>query len=102
LLSAPNYQDEWSKKVANYYHEKLNLPFEGKNTDMDNLSIKRVYTEVIKCLEKFTRALARQFVSGNLGKEARSCSVYFLLFLTLQDENLGKTDYSTKKFIIGT
>ena len=24
LLSTPNYQDEWNKKVANYYLEKLN------------------------------------------------------------------------------
>jgi hypothetical protein len=49
-------------------------------------------TIIIK-LEKFTRALARQFTLGKLGQLAQQYSPTVFPFLMLRDSELGKTDY---------
>jgi len=51
---------------------------------------KIIYTIIIKKLQRFARALVRQFTLGNLGKEARRYSGLLKPFLNLRDEELGR------------
>lgn len=47
------------------------------------------YTIIIRKLQRFARALVRQFTLGDLGKEARRYSGLLKPFLNLRDEELG-------------
>lgn len=49
--------------------------------------------EIITTLERFARALVRQFTLGDLGHEAFTFSGSISPFLLLTDEQLGKTKY---------
>ncbi len=53
-----------------------------------------LYKNLIIYIERFMRALSRLFTLGNLGSEAKSCSVYLNHFLFLTDNKLGCSDYS--------
>ena len=48
---------------------------------------------IIIKLERFIRALSRQFTIGGLGEKAKQYSSIVYPFLTLMDEDLGKTNY---------
>ena len=47
----------------------------------------------ISKLEKFVRALSRQFTLGGLGKKAKQFSPVFFEFIMLSDDGIGITDY---------
>ena len=49
--------------------------------------------EIIIKLEKFTRAISRQFTLGKLGKKADQFSPILFQFIMLNDINLGNRDY---------
>lgn len=53
-----------------------------------------VSTEMVKRLERFTRALARLFTVGNLSQKSKIFTGVLKPFLFLRDEDLGKTQYS--------
>lgn len=52
-----------------------------------------VKREIIVKLEKFVRAISRQFTLGKLGKKAMQYSPVLYPFIMLRDEELGKNDY---------
>lgn len=79
------YETEFA--IENGLLEDL-LDFE-KQSEVLNL-IKR---NIIEKLEKFTRALARQFTLGKLGSLAQQYSSIVFGFLMLDDSDLGNTDY---------
>ena len=51
--------------------------------------------QIVATLERLVRAIARLFTIGGIGSEAKASSVYLQRFLTLRDDELGKTRYST-------
>ena len=87
-----NVKSSWEKyethfAIENGLLEDL-LDFD-KQSEVLNL-IKR---NIIEKLEKFTRALARQFTLGKLGSLAQQYSSIVYDFLMLNDSDLGNTDY---------
>jgi hypothetical protein len=67
--------------------EKL-MDFETRNEVSDLIRRK-----IIEKLERFTRALSRQFTLGRLGSLAQQYSPSIYDFLMLRDEELGSKDY---------
>ena len=67
--------------------EKLSI-FETRNEVLDTVT--RI---IIVKLERFTRALSRQFTLGKLGALAQQCSSSVYDFLMLKDSELGTIDY---------
>ena len=61
----------------------------NKQDEVNEVIIKTI---IIK-LERFVRAISRQFTLGNLGKLALQFSSIVYPFLMLMDDDLGKTDY---------
>ena len=60
--------------------------------------VRQIYLEInrrlIVPLERFARALARQFTLGELGKLAKELSGAVHPFLFLMDSDLGKREYN--------
>ena len=52
-----------------------------------------VNSEIVFLLEKFTRAITRQFTLGKLGKKADQLSHILFSWIILKDSDLGKKDY---------
>lgn len=50
-------------------------------------------SQIVACLERFLRALARTVTLSGLGKEAKSLGTAVWDFLMLKDDQLGKTKY---------
>jgi len=55
-----------------------------------------IQREIIIKLEKFVRAISRQFTIGKLGDKAKQFSSVFYSFINLRDEELGNRDYRKK------
>ena len=51
---------------------------------------------IIIILEKFSRAICRQFTMGQLGKKAKQFSPIYFHFITMDDSELGNCDYRKK------
>lgn len=60
------------------------------NIDKKDEFYEETYTIIIRKLQRFARALVRQFTLGDLGKEARRYSGLLKPFLNLRDEELGR------------
>jgi hypothetical protein len=90
-----NPKDEWEKLETEVYQEKF-----GKDKYYQLLSSCKIeefyYTsniEMVIRLEKFFRALTRQFIFGKFSKDAKSFSSIVEIFSKIEDDKLGKTDY---------
>jgi hypothetical protein len=70
------------------FEELLTDP--NKNDDF----YKEIYAMIIPKIQRFARALVRQFTLGDLGKEARRYSGLLKPFLYLRDEELGIKSYT--------
>ncbi len=86
--------------VAEWKAFETNIVIENKNLleKVGTIGYEREVNDAVKQyiiikLERFVRALSRQFTLGNLGALAKQCSPNIFSFLDLNDTNLGKTDY---------
>lgn len=62
----------------------------------DNEVIYSIQRVIIIHLERFTRAITRQFTLGNLGQKAMEMSIIVNSFIFLDDKDLGNKDYRKK------
>jgi hypothetical protein len=90
-----NPKDEWEELETQAYQEKF-----GKEKYcqlLSNYKIEEFYStynvEIVIRLEKFFRALTRQFIFGNFSKEAKSYLGIIGIFSKIEDHKLGKTNY---------
>ncbi|MCF6365633.1 MAG: hypothetical protein L3J35_05460 [Bacteroidales bacterium] len=63
------------------------------NFELHDEAIFEITRSIIIKLERFTRALSRQFTIGRLGKQAQQFSPLINFFLMLEDKQLGNTNY---------
>ena len=86
--------------------EKLKLFILDQNPNIEKMifdpkrseeGYKLLYKTLITFIERLVRALSRLFTLGNLGDEAKTCSVYLSHFLFITDDKLGCSNYSTVK-----
>jgi hypothetical protein len=82
--------EEYETKIVLNDKELLKKLMDFETNKEALLKIKRI---IIIKLEIFTRALARQFTLGRLGKLAQQNSPIIYDFLMLRDEQIGNTDY---------
>ena len=82
--------EEYETKIVLNDKELLQKLMDFETNKEALLKIKRI---IIIKLEIFTRALARQFTLGRLGKLAQQHSPIIYDFLMLRDEQIGNTDY---------
>jgi hypothetical protein len=83
----------WEEYETNYVINNKELisklaDFETRNEVLDTIT-----KRIIEKLERFTRALARQFTLGKLGSLAQQYSSSINDFLLLNDSDLGTIDY---------
>lgn len=85
--------------------KRYELELISKNEKVKALYLKNkpiynfVNKEIIIILERFARALVRQFTLGDLGNEVRKCVSLISPFLFFKDEELGKRNYSRNYYI---
>jgi hypothetical protein len=91
-----NPKDEWEELEMQIYQEKF-----GKETHCQLILSNKIdefyhasNIEIIIRLEKFFRALTRQFIFGNFSKEAKKFCNIIEIFSKLGDSQLGKTNWS--------
>jgi hypothetical protein len=86
-----NVEINWKNYELDLIKDKKDLVTAYKNDEY------RVYEyinkHIIIKLEKFARALVRQFTLGDLGNEAKTYTGVIVPFLFLKDDELGKRDY---------
>ena len=73
-----------------------NLVAKLGNIEATHEIIDTITREIIIKLERFTRALSRQFTIGRLGEQAQQFSPAIYFFLMLKDTELGDTNYRIK------
>ncbi len=83
----------WEEYETSYVINDKLLLNKLKDFESRNEVINLITQKIIAKLEKFTRALARQFTLGNLGALAQQYSPSVYDFLMLKDSELGKIDY---------
>ena len=71
--------------------KKLSALFEDP-TGLDEL-YRHLNRIIVSKLERFARALVRQFTLGDLGEEAKTHTASIACFLYLRDSQLGSVDY---------
>lgn len=87
------------------YWQRYELELISKNKKVKTLYLmkKPVYNfvnkDIIITLERFIRALVRQFTLGDLGNEAKKCVSSINPFLFLKNEELGERDYLRNYYI---
>ncbi len=83
----------WSEYEAELVRKDKNLSaLSGDPSRLDDLyrALNRI---IVRRLERFARALARQFTLGDLGDEAKTHTGVISCFLYLRNDQLGKVDY---------
>jgi hypothetical protein len=93
--SGPSPDDEWQKlemEVLQKDRSWTSRIEDPKQSDAIHGQINRELT--VRC-EKLARALARLFTIGGLGSQAKQISPHTYHFLSLRDDQLGKTDYES-------
>ena len=66
------------------------------NFEFQEEAIDSVQREIISKLERFVRAISRQFTIGKLGEKAMQFSPALYSFIMLNDDELGNKDYRKK------
>ncbi|MCK9484098.1 MAG: hypothetical protein M0R34_07020 [Candidatus Marinimicrobia bacterium] len=84
-----NFQNDIVKKHPDLDAKFSSLEFMDEANDTLNQLI-------VGLIERFVRALSRQFTIGFLGEKAKQYSSIFYDFLMLQDHQIGTTDYRRK------
>ena len=74
LKTIPGFQYERLLERGDEYYQKINM-------------------EIVKIIEKFTRAIARQFTLGRHGDKLQRLSITYSYFRNLRDCELGQEDY---------
>jgi len=74
LKTIPGFQYERLLERGDEYYQKINM-------------------EIVKIIEKFTRAISRQFTLGQHGDKLKQLSVTYSYFRNLKDCELGQEDY---------
>jgi len=83
----------WEEYESSYIAKDRLLFEKLNNVELRDEVLNIIAQKVIKKLERFTRALARQFTLGNLGGLAQQYSSSVYDFLLLEDSELGTKDY---------
>ena len=97
-LNAIDPQELWQKLETDFV---LNNPDHKKLLfdEPDYELLDRIIAEhFVGLIERFTRAIVRQFTLGDLGSEPNRNIGFYIHFLTLSDEDIGHTDYYKKFF----
>lgn len=91
----------WKEYETSYVVSNRLLLEKLKNIESQNEVLNIIAQSIIKKLERFTRALARQFTLGKLGALAQQYSSSVYDFLMLNDSELGNKDYrkNTTRFV---
>jgi hypothetical protein len=97
-MRAIDPQDLWHKLetdfvMGNPEYKKLLLD-EPDYEHLDRIIIEHF----VGLIERFTRAIVRQFTLGDLGPEPKRYVGFYSHFLSLMDDNIGCTDYYMKFF----
>jgi len=90
-------KDRWEKyeqDLVNKHAELPNLCQDANRIDDFYREINRI---IVSKLERFARALARQFTLGDLGPKAKSHTGTIGCFLFLTDDGLGRQDYMARR-----
>ena len=74
LKTISGFRYEHLLKKSDEYYQKINM-------------------EIVKIIEKFTRAIARQFTLGQHGDKLQQLSITYSAFRNLRDSELGQKDY---------
>jgi len=82
--------EEYEKNIVTSNPELLKNLF---NIETSENVIDHVKRNILIKLEKFARAICRQFTIGKLGKKAQQFSVVLYLFIMLKDVELGNRNY---------
>lgn len=89
---APDVKQRWEQYEFELIKDDNSLLSFLSGNKLDEV-YKEINRKIISKLERFARALARQFTLGDLGQEARKYTGTILPFLNLRDDELGQTDY---------
>lgn len=76
--------------------KKLNLISKLESNEQANEAVHIVTREIIIKLERFVRAITRQFTLGRLGQQARMLHPHVSEFIQLRDEEFGNTNYRSQ------
>ncbi len=89
-IDVKNMWNKFEAKIVSSNPELLYIlgKFESSQEISDFIS-----SVLVSTLEKFIRALSRQFTIGNLGKKALEFSQIYYDFIMLEDNIIGTTDY---------
>ena len=90
-------ESKWKEYETKYVMKNPDLKEELIKENNSSYVKKQVFYHIIYTFEKFIRALVRQFTLGDLGEEAERHLGYITHFLFLKDNDLGKTNYVSKK-----
>jgi hypothetical protein len=92
-----NPKTDFKARIDEYEIELLKRKAKEDNEDFGDILENKIdeyyeiiYEIIIKKLQRFARALVRQFTLGDLGKEAKRYTGLIKPFLYLMDEDLGK------------
>lgn len=83
----------WEEYETSYVLENKELLEKLSNFETRNEVLDTITRKIIEKLERFTRALSRQFTLGRLGALAQQYSPSVYDFLMLNDSELGTIDY---------
>jgi hypothetical protein len=84
---------KWKEYESQIILEKSNVLEKLGNFEIAQEALDYAKRHVLIKLEKFVRALCRQFISGKLGTKARQNSACLHSFILIKDEDLGNRDY---------
>ena len=91
---SPDVLQTWSSYEFDLIKDDESMMEELKRGNVKSKVRKKINREIVCKLERFARALARQFTLGDLGDDANTCVAYISKFLFLTDDDLGETNYS--------
>ncbi len=99
--SGEDVKSSWEAYESSYLVKDKTLINKLKDPETSNEVLSFVAQKIIEKLERFTRALSRQFTLGNLGSLAQQYSPIVYDFLMMQDSDFGKIDYrkNTTKYV---
>ena len=86
-------ESEWRIFETDLALEKEGIVNQLMDINTSAYAIDFINRQVIVLLEKFVRAIARQFTIGQLGKKAQQHSSVLMFYITLKDDDLGTTNY---------
>ena len=86
-----NVEVNWQNYELELIKDRMDLITAYKKNEY--IAYEYINNQIIIKLEKFARALVRQFTLGDLGNEAKTYTGVIDPFLFLKDDELGKRDY---------